>query len=118
MTRGFLFFFFNDTAPTEIYPLSLHDALPICHRLDGVRGRVAVRGFRVRPRARPGPHPPGVTVPGAPRGALAGLGRHGTQWGGLPLRRLEGLLVLRRGGAFRVRERARRRAVSSWRRGA
>src|SRR3990167_8830654 len=24
-----LFFFFNDTAPTEIYPLSLHDALPI-----------------------------------------------------------------------------------------
>src|SRR5256886_16373267 len=23
------FFFFNDTAPTEIYPLSLHDALPI-----------------------------------------------------------------------------------------
>src|SRR5258708_29972283 len=26
----FLFFFFNDTATTEIYPLSLHDALPIC----------------------------------------------------------------------------------------
>src|SRR2546422_3610131 len=25
----FLFFFFNDTAPTEIYTLSLHDALPI-----------------------------------------------------------------------------------------
>src|SRR5258705_8912276 len=24
-----LFFFFNDTATTEIYPLSLHDALPI-----------------------------------------------------------------------------------------
>src|SRR2546425_7224703 len=24
------FFFFNDTAPTEIYTLSLHDALPIC----------------------------------------------------------------------------------------
>src|SRR3712207_7628595 len=24
-----MFFFFNDTAPTEIYPLSLHDALPI-----------------------------------------------------------------------------------------
>src|SRR3712207_8019411 len=23
-------FFFNDTATTEIYPLSLHDALPIC----------------------------------------------------------------------------------------
>src|SRR5690349_23488124 len=31
-----VFFFFNDTAPTEIYTLSLHDALPIwcsfCHR--------------------------------------------------------------------------------------
>src|SRR6266581_4741702 len=25
-------FFFNDTAPTEIYTLSLHDALPICQR--------------------------------------------------------------------------------------
>src|SRR6266704_2014524 len=24
-----IFFFFNDTAPTEIYTLSLHDALPI-----------------------------------------------------------------------------------------
>src|ERR1043166_5116574 len=24
-----IWFFFNDTAPTEIYPLSLHDALPI-----------------------------------------------------------------------------------------
>src|SRR5256885_9617156 len=26
---GILFFFFNDTATTEIYTLSLHDALPI-----------------------------------------------------------------------------------------
>src|SRR2546422_2612534 len=26
----FSFFFFNDTATTEIYTLSLHDALPIC----------------------------------------------------------------------------------------
>src|SRR3982750_1753006 len=30
-----LVFFFNDTAPTEIYPLSLHDALPI----SGAAGR-------------------------------------------------------------------------------
>src|SRR5438876_4511265 len=29
----FLFFFFNDTATTEIYTLSLHDALPIFERL-------------------------------------------------------------------------------------
>src|SRR2546426_7984683 len=28
----FFFFFFNDTATTEIYTLSLHDALPIFHR--------------------------------------------------------------------------------------
>src|SRR3712207_8623573 len=31
-----MFFFFNDTATTEIYTLSLHDALPISHVvLDG-----------------------------------------------------------------------------------
>src|SRR5258705_6117649 len=29
----FMFFFFNDTATTEIYTLSLHDALPISGRL-------------------------------------------------------------------------------------
>src|SRR5688500_20199992 len=29
----FVFFFFNDTAPTEIYTLSLHDALPISRSL-------------------------------------------------------------------------------------
>src|SRR2546430_11675198 len=27
---AWMFFFFNDTATTEIYTLSLHDALPIC----------------------------------------------------------------------------------------
>src|SRR5258708_11297254 len=54
-----LFFFFNDTATTEIYTLSLHDALPIyylvfsaghfitydgnhCERLHGHNYRVAV----------------------------------------------------------------------------
>src|SRR2546427_11613776 len=35
----FLFFFFNDTATTEIYTLSLHDALPIL-----VSVRVVVQG--------------------------------------------------------------------------
>src|SRR2546422_2208873 len=29
------FFFFNDTATTEIYTLSLHDALPICPNESG-----------------------------------------------------------------------------------
>src|SRR2546427_7362535 len=32
-----LFFFFNDTATTEIYTLSLHDALPISRRHSRVR---------------------------------------------------------------------------------
>src|SRR5258707_1888701 len=31
------FFFFNDTATTEIYTLSLHDALPICAVPDRLR---------------------------------------------------------------------------------
>src|SRR2546421_8375680 len=29
VSPNFIFFFFNDTATTEIYTLSLHDALPI-----------------------------------------------------------------------------------------
>src|SRR5260221_7332818 len=32
---SYLFFFFNDTATTEIYTLSLHDALPILHSQEG-----------------------------------------------------------------------------------
>src|SRR2546428_12367782 len=46
-----LFFFFNDTATTEIYTLSLHDALPIClRRRDRVRGNPADHLRRTRPR--------------------------------------------------------------------
>src|SRR3712207_7608342 len=55
-------FFFNDTATTEIYTLSLHDALPICRaaedapaqeRLDGPREVVVERDQRdVRARVR------------------------------------------------------------------
>src|SRR3712207_7340057 len=33
------FFFFNDTATTEIYTLSLHDALPICSSSSPTRSR-------------------------------------------------------------------------------
>src|SRR3712207_9091832 len=32
MYNNCAFYFFNDTATTEIYTLSLHDALPICLR--------------------------------------------------------------------------------------
>src|SRR3712207_8592990 len=45
-----LIFFFNDTATTEIYTLSLHDALPIserCHR-HVPHGPHDVRAARVR----------------------------------------------------------------------
>src|SRR2546425_12540509 len=42
------FFFFNDTATTEIYTLSLHDALPILH-LDRVPDRRATRCLRPVP---------------------------------------------------------------------
>src|SRR5437660_5048162 len=51
----FSFFFFNDTAPTKVYTLSLHDALPISLRQaipsrPRVRRRAAnvpaLRGFR------------------------------------------------------------------------
>src|SRR5438445_7417321 len=48
--RSCLFFFFNVTATTEIYTLSLHDALPISR----VRGGYAVRpGGRLRSGYRP-----------------------------------------------------------------
>src|SRR3712207_8830473 len=52
-------FFFNDTATTEIYTLSLHDALPILPDLPGVPD---ARGPQPRCRAARGdPHrlPPG-----------------------------------------------------------
>src|SRR5215510_16480530 len=44
------FFFFNDTATTEIYTLSLHDALPIC--AGGARGRGHRRAALRRVAAR------------------------------------------------------------------
>src|SRR2546422_5564305 len=40
------FFFFNDTATTEIYTLSLHDALPISREL--VRGVIVAEGTGCR----------------------------------------------------------------------
>src|SRR5258708_37369142 len=47
------FFFFNDTATTEIYTLSLHDALPIC-RDERSRRSVAAPGWRPGARQRNG----------------------------------------------------------------
>src|SRR3712207_7458305 len=54
------FFFFNDTATTEIYTLSLHDALPIyatAPRTRAARAAAAPAGIAVvvaqNPRSRP-----------------------------------------------------------------
>src|SRR2546430_17243466 len=53
----FCFFFFNDTATTEIYTLSLHDALPIsCARHDPPTAHEALELSEVRravPEGRP-----------------------------------------------------------------
>src|SRR6266403_5039147 len=47
-----IFFFFNDTATTEIYTLSLHDALPNLptHRIRRLRRVIAVFPRRFAPR--------------------------------------------------------------------
>src|SRR5258708_17892608 len=64
-----LSFFFNDTATTEIYPLSLHDALPIsipaksasavdsCHRIQNQRK--AARRMKIGITCYPNLHSPG-----------------------------------------------------------
>src|SRR5438874_11784588 len=48
---NFIFFFFNDTATTDIYTLSLHDALPILSRAD-FRAATAALTARLRPVVR------------------------------------------------------------------
>src|SRR2546427_348343 len=66
------FFFFNDTATTEIYTLSLHDALPI-YRARGRRhaGDAALNTLR-------GLHEPLPGIPGGRRAQLRlGLSRSG-----------------------------------------
>src|SRR3712207_7656434 len=60
------FFFFNDTATTEIYTLSLHDALPICTALR--RGRVPAAGGAAAGRLAGAP---------AARAPVVHLGRSG-----------------------------------------
>src|ERR1044071_5268274 len=50
-------FFFNDTATTEIYTLSLHDALPICRHVRGHHGPAADGGSAAAGKAAGGPVP-------------------------------------------------------------
>src|SRR2546426_9023263 len=61
MSQFSLLFFFNDTATTEIYTLSLHDALPISiapPRAVHVRGDLEIEPLRLRQPARPGEQNP------------------------------------------------------------
>src|SRR3712207_7266713 len=59
-----VFIFLNDTATTEIYTLSLHDALPISSSGCGsTRPAPPARGRPPSARPRPGP---GRTAPAAP----------------------------------------------------
>src|SRR5438445_5173448 len=47
------FFFFNDTATTEIYTLSLHDALPIFLNVPSIVVSARVATYSVAPRSKP-----------------------------------------------------------------
>src|SRR3712207_7579576 len=70
-------FFFNDTATTEIYTLSLHDALPICDRgraRHRDRGRRPPRSAAVVRSAR------GFAPGGVPARRDRAAGRHGAAW--------------------------------------
>src|SRR5262245_63014907 len=51
---SFFFFFFNDTATTEIYTLSLHDALPILGSFAAGRARDRPAGCAGERRCRRG----------------------------------------------------------------
>src|SRR5256885_13359550 len=63
----FFFFFFNDTATTEIYTLSLHDALPISRaRAAGARCGPGRRGRAAQSGAEPQQH--GHPAQGSARG--------------------------------------------------
>src|SRR3712207_7202900 len=71
-----LFFFFNDTATTEIYTLSLHDALPISQQRHpgrhAARQRHLVRAAAVleQQQIREAPRQARDHVPEPPRGHL------------------------------------------------
>src|SRR2546422_10308081 len=77
------FFFFNDTATTEIYTLSLHDALPICL-------------FRALDPLKTPPHPIELLVHGTTIATNALLERRGARVALVTTKGFEDLLWLRR----------------------
>src|SRR3712207_7876159 len=62
-----MFFFFNDTATTEIYTLSLHDALPILQQQARRGGRDGEREGAAAVRHRRHPHEPDRRLRRRPR---------------------------------------------------
>src|SRR2546422_4684614 len=72
MPRVCFLFFFNDTATTEIYTLSLHDALPICAARRDRGADVRGRERRARHGVRPAPAVPGRAARGAPQPRILG----------------------------------------------
>src|SRR2546427_8739644 len=58
-TFNIFFFFFNDTATTEIYTLSLHDALPICTTLCS---KCCATHATLVPSASDGPRPASILM--------------------------------------------------------
>src|SRR2546430_15999679 len=73
-SAGLFFFFFNDTATTEIYTLSLHDALPIS---SGVWRRAVSKDRPIRRRRRCWS---GAGRVGGGRGFPPRIGRLGRRW--------------------------------------
>src|SRR5258708_27817292 len=67
------FFFFNDTATTEIYTLPLHDALPISRRQRAASATPGPPGCRRTAR-------PATGRPGPPARPWPGPGSHGAWW--------------------------------------
>src|SRR2546426_11675267 len=83
-SRPLLLFFFNDTATTEIYTLSLHDALPISlpPRPSALRLMRPLRRHRPSWTSRPRhPYPLGRWGPPTPRLWLRREGRRPTEIG-------------------------------------
>src|SRR5256714_13875372 len=84
MRQSWRLFFFNDTATTEIYTLSLHDALPIFQRRRSLRGAGTDHGRgggRCLSSQSPPARPPVVSLVSERQGARLAGGA------GSPLRR-------------------------------
>src|ERR1039457_3229177 len=80
----YLFFFFNDTATTEIYTLSLHDAIPMTDGLEVIpRASIEYRDTRFEEMDLPAVlerHPKVALVDELAHTNVPGAGRHEKRW--------------------------------------